>query len=198
MGTITTQKEKTDKIETTRQELGQEQKMADNSNNSIYVKLAKMRVELQKANLKKSGLNGFAKFRYFELFDFLPAINELALQNLVVNIISFKEAEAILKIINIEQPNDFVEFSIKMVNATVKGATDIQNLGASYTYLRRYLYMIAYEICESDTVDANVNSVNEVNVSSKNENPTQIYKCKVCDTRMSSEIYKKSMGKIGL
>ena len=32
----------------------------------------------------------------------------------------------------------------------------MQALGSSITYMRRYLYMIALDICESDSIDANL------------------------------------------
>lgn len=163
---------------------------------NIYIKLAKMRVELQRTKLKKSGMNGFAKFKYFELFDFLPAINDIALEHNVVNIISFSETEATLKIINIDNPEENIVFSIKMANASVKGASDIQNLGASCTYLRRYLYMIAYEICESDTIDSMDSNANKKN--NANNNVTKIYKCHVCGKSISAEIYRKSIDKYGV
>ena len=42
---------------------------------NLFQKLQKARVELQEMNLKKSGQNKFAGFSYYELSDFLPAIN---------------------------------------------------------------------------------------------------------------------------
>ena len=41
---------------------------------NIYEKLQTARVELQKTALKKSGVNKFAGFKYFELGDFIPAV----------------------------------------------------------------------------------------------------------------------------
>ena len=41
-----------------------------------------------------------------------------------------------------------------MSELTLKGAHPIQNLGAIETYKRRYLYLTAYEIVESDYLDA--------------------------------------------
>ena len=41
-----------------------------------------------------------------------------------------------------------------MATAQLKGAHDIQNLGACETYQRRYLWMTALEITESDPIDA--------------------------------------------
>ena len=36
----------------------------------------------------------------------------------------------------------------------MKGAVAIQQLGAMHTYMRRYLWLIAMEICENDEIDA--------------------------------------------
>jgi hypothetical protein len=44
-----------------------------NLNDSII----SIRVSLQNLKLKKSGKNKFAGFEYYELADFLPALNEL-------------------------------------------------------------------------------------------------------------------------
>ena len=43
---------------------------------NIYEKIAKIRVDLYNADLKKSGYNSFGKWHYFELGDFLPFINK--------------------------------------------------------------------------------------------------------------------------
>ena len=44
---------------------------------NIYEKLQKARVELQSLGLKMGGHNKFADFKYFELKDFLPKVNEI-------------------------------------------------------------------------------------------------------------------------
>ena len=45
---------------------------------NVYGKLSKIRLELQNRQLKKSGQNKFAGFKYYELGDILPTINELS------------------------------------------------------------------------------------------------------------------------
>ena len=47
---------------------------------NVFEKLQNCRVELQKMNLKKTGENKFAGFKYYELADILPSINELFLK----------------------------------------------------------------------------------------------------------------------
>jgi hypothetical protein len=41
-----------------------------------------------------------------------------------------------------------------MSSAQLKGCHEVQNLGAVQTYLRRYLWTMAFEICEHDSLDA--------------------------------------------
>lgn len=121
---------------------------------NIYQKVQKMRVDLQNMNVKKSGENKFAGYKYYELGDILPPINQLMLENGVASILTFAEDYATLTLINSEKPDERIQFTSPMAGATLKGAHDIQNLGAVETYQRRYLYMTAFEVVESDFFDA--------------------------------------------
>lgn len=120
---------------------------------NIYSKLQKMRVELQRMNLKKSGKNTFAGYSYYELGDFLPAINQLMLDNGVCSAVTFGDEVASLTLVNTDKPEESIVFTSPMKDATLKGAHPIQNLGAVETYSRRYLYMAAFEIVEADVLD---------------------------------------------
>lgn len=121
---------------------------------NIYEKLQTIRVALQNMNLKKSGNNKFAGYNYYELGDFLPAVNQLMLDNKVTSLVTFGEDLATLTLVNTEKPEETVQFTSPMREAVLKGAHPIQNLGAVETYSRRYLYMAAFEIVESDALDA--------------------------------------------
>lgn len=121
---------------------------------NVYSKLSKIRLELQNRKLKKSGHNKYAGFRYYELGDILPSINELSDKYGILNIISYNKEESILEIIDIDNPESKIEIKSPMSELTLKGAHPIQNLGAIETYQRRYLYLTAYEIVESDYLDA--------------------------------------------
>lgn len=121
---------------------------------NIYSKLQKMRVELQGMQLKKSGKNTFAGYSYYELGDFLPAINKLMDDNAVCSVITYSDDYAMLELVNTEKPEEKVTFTSPMREAVLKGAHPIQNLGAVETYSRRYLYMTAFEIVEADALDA--------------------------------------------
>jgi len=120
----------------------------------VFKALQEVRVQLQKMNLKKSGENKYAGFFYYELADFVPAINELCLKAGLLTKFNLENGTAKLTIYSIDDANSFVEFTAPFVVPTLKGGNEVQNLGAGITYLRRYLFLIAFEIVESDVSDA--------------------------------------------
>ena len=120
---------------------------------SIYEKLAEMRVELQAKKLVKTGKNTYSKYEYYELSDFLPSCNSIAAQHRALFKFAINENTASLTLINLENLEDVIEFSIPTANVSIQGATAMQNIGAVTTYARRYLYMIAMEISEDDNLD---------------------------------------------
>ena len=125
---------------------------------SVYTKLQECRVKLQEMNLKKSGENKFAKFKYFELADFLPSVNKLFLEHKLCSNFSISPYFAKLTIYDAEDENSKLEFTSNLAAAELRGATPIQSLGAEHTYLKRYLYLNALEIVEGDALDASLGS----------------------------------------
>lgn len=125
---------------------------------NIYEKIQTAKVELQKADLKKSGHNKYAGYTYFELKDFLPKINEIFAELKLFSRVSFDSEGATLDIIDAEKPEDVIEFTSPMASANLKGCHEIQNLGAVQTYQRRYLYTMALDIAESDALEAKTGS----------------------------------------
>lgn len=120
---------------------------------TVYKKLQTVAVELQKTELKKSGSNKFAGFKYFELADFLPTVNELFLKNGLAGYCSFNNELATLTIVDVDTEQK-IEITSPMVDIEMKGANAIQALGAVETYSRRYLYLAALGIVENDIVDS--------------------------------------------
>ena len=113
---------------------------------SVYKKLAKARVELQKVEMRKSGANTFTNYRYFELGDFMPHINRIFDELGLCGYVSFHKEEAILQIVDVDAPEtNSIVITSPMADATLKGAHPIQNLGAAETYQRRYLWITALE-----------------------------------------------------
>ncbi len=120
---------------------------------NIYQKIQQARVELQNRELKKTGYNKFANYKYFELGDFLPHINDVCLKLGLYTEFKFTPQQAWLYIRDIDNPEIFREWSTPVEIATLKGCSAIQNIGGTQSFSRRYLYMMAFEIAETDVID---------------------------------------------
>ena len=120
---------------------------------SVHKKLMQARVRLQSTEMKKSGLNKFAGYSYFELGDFIPHIQTIFNEIGLCGVVSFNTEYATLCITDVDDGTVIVIQS-PMAEANLKGAHPIQNLGAVESYQRRYLWMTAMEIVEHDIIDA--------------------------------------------
>ena len=120
---------------------------------NIYKKLIQARYKLQMLELKKSGHNKFAGYQYFELGDFLPAIQKIFDTVGLVDVISFTAELATMTIYDVEDGSSIV-FTSPMGSAALKGCHEVQNIGAVETYQRRYLYVCAMAIVEHDAIDS--------------------------------------------
>ena len=119
----------------------------------VYDKLQRARVTLQSIELKKSGHNKFAGYRYFELADFLPTVNKIFDDLGMCHTLEFTSDLAVMRIIDTEN-GGCAKFTCPMAEAHLKGCHPVQNLGASITYITRYLLVMAMAIVEHDAIDA--------------------------------------------
>lgn len=120
---------------------------------NVYQKLQLARVKLQNVELKKSGHNKFAGYRYFELADFLPTVNSIFNEVGLSHTLEFTDTLATMQVIDFEK-GGIARFTCPMATAELKGCHPVQNLGASITYITRYLLVMALAICEHDALDA--------------------------------------------
>lgn len=111
------------------------------------------RLKLQNTKLKKSGKNTYADYEYFELADFLPAVQTIFNDLGLCGVVSYAQDVATLTITDVDD-NSSIEIKSPMAEANLKGCHPIQNLGAVETYTRRYLWVTAMEIVEHDALDA--------------------------------------------
>ena len=129
---------------------------------NVYQKLNAARLKFLEANVEKSGKNNHLQFHYFELEDIVPVaqpiFNELGLFAKP----DFTQENARMTVINAEKPEETVTFEAPfdrirpiVSNAGKQATNEMQALGASLTYMRRYLWMIALDITEHDDIDAN-------------------------------------------
>lgn len=123
----------------------------------VYAQLNEARRQFHTLQLKKTGLNKFAGYQYFELCDFLvPALNVFD-KNGLCAYISFGKEMATMTIAATEDGSSILLTS-PMAEANLKGCHPIQNLGAVETYTRRYLWVAALEIVEHDAIEGDQQS----------------------------------------
>jgi hypothetical protein len=100
-------------------------------------------------------------YKYFELQDIVPEATPIFQKVGLLPAVTFTETEATMTLFNVDNPGDFIVFSspMKEIEPIVSTKTGgevtnaIQRLGSVETYQRRYLYMIALDIVESDTIE---------------------------------------------
>ena len=122
---------------------------------NIYKKINELKKEFSTIEVKKSGKNAHLGFKYHELSDFLGIIAHLNVKYGVAEHISIDNQQATLTLTNVDEPSEQIKVSVPFVMADMQVKNDtIQKLGATLTYLRRYLYVQAYAITEHDVIDA--------------------------------------------
>ena len=121
---------------------------------NIYEKLNAARHEFHGQEIKKSGLNKFAGYKYFELADFVVPALKIFNSIGITPVIKFGKEQATMELVNTSKPEESILFSSPMSEANLKGCHPVQNLGAVETYIRRYLWVCALEIVEHDALDS--------------------------------------------
>ena len=140
---------------------GRKSKMANTTPKNVYQKLLEARVLFMEEDVKKSGKNMKMSYKYFELQDIVPVALPIFQKVGLLPITSFSEDMATMTIVNVDDPSDSTFFTSPMreiapiiSNSTGGEVTNaIQRLGSVETYQRRYLYMIALDIVESDSIE---------------------------------------------
>lgn len=121
---------------------------------NVYQKLLKARASFLAANTKKSGKNMTLAFKYFELDDIVPIATKIFEEIGLISVVNFNAETAMLTIVNTENDDEIIAFTAPMViSEGNRAVTPVQALGATITYYRRYLYMMALDICEPDEID---------------------------------------------
>lgn len=130
---------------------------------NVYQKLIKAREQFLNSDVSKTGKNMHLSFKYFELDDIVPTAIRIFATVGLIPIVNFTADTAIMTIVNTDNPEDSVAFIAPfnqiapiVSNAGKQATNEMQALGSSITYMRRYLYMLALDICESDSIDANL------------------------------------------
>ena len=158
---------------------------------NIYTKLMEVRVSFHKLELKKSGLNKFAGFKYYELGDFLVPATKLLQEANLCPMISFNNDLATMTLINGDDPTEQITFTSPMRDLELKGTNAVQNLGGVQTYLTRYLYIQLLNIVEADVFDATSGKDDKDNIISEAQTKRLFMLSKGKDTDKVKSIIEK-------
>lgn len=139
---------------------------------TVYRKLQAARHELSKTNLKKTGHNKFGGWFYYELGDFMPTVHKLFDAVGLCGAVTFGEM-AMLTIYDTEDGSS-VQFFSPIVYAENNKGQAIQVLGSTHTYLRRYLWLLAMEITESDQIDSQQQEEKPVKIEKPAAKPPKV------------------------
>lgn len=139
-------------------------KKTETTSLNVFQKLLAARAKFLEADVQKTGKNMHLSFKYFELDDIVPTATRIFSEVGLIPIVNFTADVATMTIVNTDNPWEetikfeapFNQIAPIVSNAGKQATNEMQALGSSITYMRRYLYMIALDICESDSFDANV------------------------------------------
>ena len=136
---------------------------------NVMQKLAKARLMFLNQGVSKSGKNIKMEFKYYELDDIVPTALRIFARVGLLGVDNIVAPEASMSIYNVDEPKEEpVVFTMPykendhIVSKEGKNVTNnLQLVGMSVTYIRRYLYMLALDITEPDSVDPNLGSEEE-------------------------------------
>ena len=134
------------------------------TNLNVYQKLIMAREKFLMSDINQSGKNMQLSFKYFELKDIVPTVTHIFSEIGLIAIDTFTDTVATLTIVNTDNPEETIPFTMPfnqiapiVSNAGKQVTNDMQALGSSVTYMRRYLYQIAMDICVNDEIEPTIN-----------------------------------------
>lgn len=136
----------------------------DYSTMNVYQKLQAARLKFLQAGVKKTGKNMHLEFTYFELADIVPVAEAIFSEVGLLGITSFYSEEGCMHIFNVDDPEEkpigisapFAKIQPIVSNSGKQATNEMQALGSSITYMRRYLWQLALDIIEADSIDSMV------------------------------------------
>jgi hypothetical protein len=148
---------------TTKKNPAEEAETLDYRSLNVFQKLQTARVLFLNSGVKKTGKNMHLEFTYFELVDIVPTAEAIFAKVGLTAVPRFTADTAFMKVYDVDNPDEFggIEFSAPftqiapIVSNTGKVVTnEMQALGSSITYMRRYLWQLVLDIIETDGIDS--------------------------------------------
>lgn len=145
-----------------------EETAVDYTSMNAMQKLQIARVEFLNAGVKKTGKNISLEFKYFELEDIVPVAEAIFGKVGLLMVPTFGKEYASAKVYNCDDRSDepivfeapFTQIAPIISNSGKAVTNEMQALGSSITYMRRYLWQLVLDIIEADSID-NTSGVGE-------------------------------------
>lgn len=133
----------------------------DYSTMNAYQKLQIARSKFLQAGVKKTGKNIHLEFMYFELQDIVPVAVAIFSEVGLLMVPTFGRDYAVARVYNVDDPDEnpiafeapFTQIAPIVSNTGKVVTNEMQALGSSITYMRRYLWQLVLDIIESDSID---------------------------------------------
>lgn len=134
----------------------------DYSGMNICRKLQIARLKFLQAGVKKTGKNIHLEFMYFELADIVPVAEAIFTEVGLLMVPTFGKEYAVAKVFNCDDRDEepmtfeapFTQIAPIVSNSGKVVTNEMQALGSSLTYMRRYLWQLVLDIVEHDSIDS--------------------------------------------
>lgn len=134
----------------------------DYSGMNVYQKLQIARLRFLQSGVKKSGKNIHLEFTYFELADIVPSAESIFAEVGLLMVPTFGKEYATARVFNVDDRQEepvifeapFTQIAPIVSNSGKVVTNEMQALGSSITYMRRYLWQLVLDIIEADSIDA--------------------------------------------
>lgn len=136
---------------------------------NVFQKLQAARVMFLNAGVKKSGKNMHLEFMYFELEDIVPIAEGIFGNVGLLGVPTFGKEYATMRVYNTDDREEepvvfeapFTQIAPIVSNGGKVVTNEMQALGSSITYMRRYLWQLVLDIIESDGIDPNIGATSD-------------------------------------
>lgn len=152
----------------------------DYSTMNVYQKLQLARYKFLQSGVKKSGKNIHLEFMYFELQDIVPTAVTIFSEIGLLMVPTFGKDFAVAKVFNVDDTDEdpvvfeapFTQIDPIVSNSGKVVTNEMQALGSSITYMRRYLWQLVLDIIEADSID-NISGGEDTDTPSPTPKPTK-------------------------
>lgn len=139
-----------------------EDTLVDYTTLNALQKLQIARVKFLNAGVKKTGKNISLEFKYFELADIVPIAEGIFGEVGLLMVPTFGKEYATARVYNCDDRDEepvvfeapFTQIAPIISNSGKAVTNEMQALGSSITYMRRYLWQLVLDIIESDSIDS--------------------------------------------